>query len=266
MRRSTPVIAEALEPIGLEELTGTTELLDRVDVKYVVPVETMSRVIERLRGSHRVLTIDERTRFEYWTTYFDAPELTSFREHVQRRRRRFKCRTRHYVESGHHAFEVKLKGPRGRTLKRRMPCEPMADGPLGEPALGFLRDCLAVAYGRDLDATMVPALSVAYHRVTLAAPELGERLTCDLTLRFGGADGRTGRLRDGLAIVESKSGDGRAAADRALLALGARPVADCSKYCLGIALTRPDVRSNRFRPLMRRYFSPGVTRRSQGEA
>jgi len=257
MRRSTPAIAEGLRPIGLDELTRAAGLLERVDVKYVVPLETMGRVIERLRDSHRVLTIDERTRFEYRTTYFDSPELTSFREHVQRRRRRFKCRTRRYVESGDHAFEVKLKGLRGRTVKRRLPCEPIADGPLGGPALGFLRDCLAVAYGRELDATMVPALSVAYHRVTLAAPQLGERLTCDCALRFGGADGRTGRLRDGLAIVESKSHNGRAAADRALRALGMRPLANCSKYCLGIALTRPDARSNGFRPIVRRHFAPG---------
>jgi hypothetical protein len=70
-------------------------------------------------------------------------------------------------------------------------------------------------------------------------------------LRFGAGGG----LRDGLAILESKSASGRAVADRALLALGARPVGDCSKYCLGIALTVEGARANRLRPVLRRYFA-----------
>jgi hypothetical protein len=55
-------------------------------------------------------------------------------------------------------------------------------------------------------------------------------------------------------IVESKSAHGNATADRALRALGARPEADCSKYCLGVGYTNPRVNSNRMRPLLRRHF------------
>ena len=56
-----------------------------------------------------------------------------------------------------------------------------------------------------------------------SAPELGERLTCDFDLAFSAPDGTSGRLADGLVIVESKSPRGNAVADRALRALGARP-------------------------------------------
>jgi len=255
MRHSTPAIAEGLRPIGLEELTRAAGLLERVDVKYVVTVETMSRLIERLGDSHRVLTTDGGVWFGYRSTYFDSPGLTAFRDHVQGRRRRFKCRSRRYVDSGAHAFEVKLKGSRGRTVKRRLPCEPLPDGPLGGSALAFLRDCLVAGYGRPLDEAMDPVLTVTYRRLTLAAPSHGERLTCDLGLRVRDAAGRGGRLSEGFAILETKSHNGRSAADRALLALGARPVADCSKYCLGIGLTHPGASANRFRPLMRRYFT-----------
>lgn len=253
--------ATVVEIDYVREVTRTTVLLiDRPapaglvpDPTLDAPLETLARVVERLGDSHRVLTIGDRTRFEYRTTYFDSPDLASFREHVQGRRRRFKCRTRHYVESDERQFEVKLKGPRGRTLKRRIPIEAPTPGPLADPALGFLRACLA-GYGRTVDAAMAPALSMSYHRTTVASPERGERLTCDVGLRVAGADGAAGRLREGFAIVESKSATGRARADRALLALGARPVTDCSKYCVGIGLTRPQVRGNRFHPLLRRYF------------
>jgi hypothetical protein len=87
--------------------------------------------------------------------------------------------------------------------------------------------------------------------MTIAAPELGERLTCDVGLDFGG-----GRLDERFAIVESKSPRGAAAVDHALLEMGVRPVNGCSKYLLGMALTRDGVRDNNLRPLLRRYFTP----------
>ena len=55
-----------------------------------------------------------------------------------------------------------------------------------------------------------------------------------------------------MAIVESKSGRGDALADRALRELGQRPRPLCSKYCLGVALTRP-VTANLLRPLLRHF-------------
>ena len=93
-----------------------------------------------------------------------------------------------------------------------------------------------------------------FARITLAAPERCERLTCDVGLAFAAPDGATGRLRPGTAIVESKSRRGAALADGVLRSLGARPVSGCSKYALGIALTHPGVNANPYRPLLRRHF------------
>ena len=76
------------------------------------------------------------------------------------------------------------------------------------------------------------------------------RRTTTPTLDFGGV-----RLAAGLAIVESKSARGRAAIDRVLVAIGARPVNGCSKYLLGTALAHSGVRDNDLRPLLRRYFT-----------
>jgi hypothetical protein len=243
-----------LAPIGLDELIAGAGLLDRVDRKYVVPVATLERLIDALRPSHRLLTVGDRTTFDYRSTYFDTPDLALFRAHVQGRRRRFKCRTRLYLDSGLHAFEVKLKGPRDRTVKHRLTCPELPAGPLADPARGFMERCLAEHYDTAIAEELHPSLTVAYRRVTLAAPERDERVTYDVALRFLGPDGRGGRLADGLAVVESKSLDGRATADRVLGTLGVRPVANCSKYCLGVGLTRPGARANRLRPLLRRHF------------
>jgi hypothetical protein len=247
---SPSLIAEAFPAIRLAELEAGAALRDRIDTKYVISLDAFARLACRLADTHAALEIDGRRAFAYRSVYFDTPDLGSFRDHIQRRRRRYKCRSREYLDSGEYAFEVKLKGLRGRTVKHRM----AHDGhELSDAAIAFLRECLDSAYGRVPEGVLRPALAVAYTRVTLVAPALGERLTCDFDLRFEGPGRAAGRLDPGMAIVESKSLRGNALADRALRELGHRPQPACSKYCLGVALTRA-VAGNPLRPLLRRHF------------
>jgi len=254
---SASAIAERFAPISLAELEGSAAaLLDRVDRKYVVPVETFAALAARLGGTHRVLEIGGVRAFRYRTTYYDTPGLDAYRDHVQRRRRRYKCRSRRYEDSGACVFEIKLKGPRGRTVKHRMPYEDGLHGSVTPQALRFLRDRLLLAYGREPGEELGPTLEMAFCRLTLVAVARGERLTCDFDLAFAGAGERAGRLADGAVILESKSARGSARADRVLRELGARPVDACSKYCLGIGMTRPDIRINPFKRLLTRWFVP----------
>jgi hypothetical protein len=246
-----------LEPVALDELLAGAELCDRTDVKYVVPVTALAALAGALRGTHRVLEHGGRRAFGYETTYFDTPDLRAYREHLQQRRRRFKCRSRDYVDGDLCVFEVKLAAARGRTVKHRMAHPRERRGELTDAALAFVRGCVEHAYGQPPDLRLARTLEVVCTRVTLAAPELGERLTCDFGLVFAAADGvRRAQLAPDTAIVESKSARGRALADRALRELGARPVSGCSKYCLGIAMTAAGVRANPLKPLLRRHFEP----------
>jgi hypothetical protein len=247
MVSSPSLIAEGFGAIGLDELDAGAALRDRVDRKYVVPFEAFAALAEQLRGTHAALEIDGRRAFGYRSTYFDTPHLDAYRAHMQARRRRYKCRSREYRDSGEYAFEVKLKGLRGRTLKHRMAHH---GHELSHAALAFLRECLDRVYGRPPDEGLQPSLGVAYTRVTLAAA--GERLTCDFDLAFAGPGGAAGRLDPAMAVLESKSADGNAAADRVLRELGIRPEPLCSKYCVGVALTRP-VAANLLRPLLRHF-------------
>jgi hypothetical protein len=257
-----PSLAQLLEPferIGLDEVTATAALDDRLDVKYIVSRAELAELARRLLPSHRVLEVDGLREFGYRTTYFDTADLLTYREHVQGRRRRFKCRSREYVDSGLRAFEVKLKQGWGRTVKHRTE---LGEGPLDHldaPQLEFLRSRLRDAYARELGAALAPTLSMSFTRITLVDPERCERLTCDLQLSFAAPDGSGGALAPDAAIVESKSRSGSATADRELRALGVRPIAGCSKYCIGVGLTYPRVKRNLSLPLLRRYFHTGGT-------
>ena len=244
------------DAISLDELNEHAELLCRVDNKYIVDLETVDELARALREQFRVLDIDGRRVFTYETVYFDSPRLDNYRAHLQGRRRRFKVRSRRYVDSDLHVFEVKLKGRGGRTDKRRMRVAAGQHARLTPDAAAFADDVLRDAYGHGLPQGMQPALRMRYERVTLASCD-GERVTFDFNLDYGDAS-----LHDGYAIVETKTPNGRGVADRALVELGVRPES-CSKYSVGIGLTREDVRANPWARLMRRYF---LTRRLRERA
>jgi hypothetical protein len=169
--------AERLEPIGLESLDATAALRRRFDIKYLLSREAVVELLSRLEQTHRVLDIDGLRDFEYRTTYFDTPELGAFRDHIQGRRRRLKARVRHYAETGACFFELKLRGPRESTIKRRLPHAVGLHHQLTPESLATLEQWVRDAYGRPAPSPLAPTLDVAFRRTTLVAPERGERLT-----------------------------------------------------------------------------------------
>jgi hypothetical protein len=236
--------AERLEPIGLAALDAAAALRCRFDTKYLLPRIALDRLLSRLEPTHRVLEVDGLRDFEYRTTYFDTEQLEAFSDHLQGRRRRLKVRLRHYVDSGDCFLELKLRGARGCTIKRRVPHDPSLPRSLTADGLAALERWVRSAYDRPAPGPLAPMLDVAYRRTTLVAPERGERLTIDLELRMSaGADG-WGRLDPAFATVETKSARGPALAGRELIALGARPLDMMSKYCVGVVLAHGRARGN----------------------
>ena len=245
---SPAAIADHFDSLSLDELNARAALLTRVDRKYIVDRWTLGAFADAIASDFLILEIESRRVFTYDTVYFDSEALDAYHAHVQGRRRRFKVRSRCYVDSGRNVFEVKLKGLRGATVKHQLPIEQADHGTMTADAERFAREVLTDAYGRGLPGAMESALAMTYRRVTLAAKDDAERVTCDFALSFGSA-----ALAPGRVIVETKSERGRGEADRALRALGARPI-HVSKYCAGIALTRQDTRANPWLAVLRRHF------------
>ena len=244
--------AARFAPVGLAELEARAALQNRLDTKYLVDDAVLAGLCARLRATHAALEIDGLRVFAYESVYFDSADLATYRAHLQGRRRRFKCRSRRYVDSGLTFFELKLRGPRGRTVKRRIAhTEPWTVTP---EACAFVAGVLRDAYGHGLTQALGPTLRTRYRRLTLVSRDGAERVTMDVDLAFE-AGAAAARLRPGHALVESKAAGRRALADRVLLELGARPFSG-SKYCLGVGLTHPVRAANATRRLVRRAFEP----------
>ena len=135
-----------LPAASLAEVIERSALQARVDHKYLVPLERFAELAARLPDTYAVLEIDQLRGLAYESVYFDTPDLLTYRQHLQGRRRRYKVRTRAYLDSGACMFEVKLKGRREQTIKARLPY-PVADRTHINPqAQAFLADQLRAAY------------------------------------------------------------------------------------------------------------------------
>ncbi|CDK00622.1 conserved hypothetical protein [Microbacterium sp. C448] len=242
------------EEIGLDELVAEASLMTRVDRKYVVPRAALPAILAGLDDDTRVLEIGGERRFGYHSVYFDTPDLLSFRMAARPRRRRFKVRTRRYMEVGTAYLEIKTRGARGATVKERTEYPPAAAELLTRGARTDVASALeAVGVEPDLVTELAPTLATRYRRATLLAADSVARATVDTDLEWIEADGRALRLPH-LAIVETKSGSAASDVDRLLWRLGHRPTS-VSKYATGLAALRPELPRNRWARLLRDSFA-----------
>jgi VTC domain len=253
--RAAAVVAGAvagLPAAGLAEVLERAALQARVDRKYLVPVERFAELISRLPDRYAVLEIGRLRGFAYESVYFDTPDLLTYRQHLQGRRRRYKVRTRAYLASGDCMFEVKLKGRRDQTVKARLPY-PVADRARITPqAHAFLAAQLQAGYGQPVPR-LAARVRTAYRRTTLVDLKDGTRVTCDVNLVCSGG----GKVATGLCrhvLVETKRQGPIGEADAALRGLGLRPI-ELSKYCVAVALLHPGIRANPWHRTLQRYFA-----------
>jgi hypothetical protein len=246
---------DRFERVSLDELVTEAALLTRIDRKYVLPRAAAENLLAGMDPQTRVLEIDGARRFSYESVYFDTPELLSFHMAAQPRRRRFKLRTRSYLDTGSAFLEIKTRGARGATVKERGAYDPADAAGLTATAraeVATALEAIGVAGERadHLEATLV----TRYRRATLLAPDGVGRATVDTDLEWAAPDGIGFALPE-LAIVETKSGAAASVVDRALWRAGVRP-ATVSKYATGLAALHPRLPRNRWARLLRGPFAP----------
>lgn len=242
-------IFDGFEPLTLDALNAKAAMLERLDNKYIVPADRLRTALDAFRDRFDVLEINGNRAFTYATTYYDDPDLRSYHDHHQRRRKRCKVRIREYLDAGFGYLEVKLKDTRQVTVKKRKRLA-MPDAGLDESGRDFVDACHREQYAEAFARPLAPVLGMRYRRITLVAREGGERMTIDTALRFHAVN-LSCAVRPDMFILETKSRHGRGLADRILRSLSIRPTKQCSKYCIGMVATRQVVRHNRFLPALR---------------
>lgn len=255
-------LGAAWPSVGLDDVARAASLQTRTDHKYLVRPELLDAVLGGGRWS--VLAVDRQRLSTYESVYFDTLDLMLFRAHRQGRRRRYKVRLRRYLDSDATMLELKTKGRRGATVKSRWDVDspgcarshnactrrPCDHDDLPSSACQHVVDALSEQRGLSLP-DLRSVLVTQYRRMTFVDVVRGQRLTCDIGLRFHG-NGRDVDTGD-LVLVESKVAGRVGEVDRKLLSLGVRPV-QLSKYAVGTALVQPELSANRWNPVLQRYF------------
>jgi hypothetical protein len=238
-------ILDRFEPISLSELGGAS-LLDRVDRKFILPLSAVPDVLAELVGEYRVLEVGDSRSSRYHTVYFDSPEFRLYHDHHAGRFPRFKVRLRSYESSGEVWVEVKRKSRGGRTQKVRFPhslggAEPME----------VLEEADPLALGGSVSPRELhPVINVEYRRATLVGREGRERVTVDTLLEC--ERGGEKRSFPEMTILEVKQANSfNSPIIRLLRERGIRTVS-ISKYCLCVASVERGVKTNRFKPTLRR--------------
>ncbi|MDX1253135.1 MAG: polyphosphate polymerase domain-containing protein [Gammaproteobacteria bacterium] len=247
-------LVNPFQTISLKQLNAKAAMLERLDNKYVIRETVLRQAVTELARHFDILEIGGKRSFIYETCYFDDDKNTSYFDHHQGRRQRFKVRVRKYTDADLCFVEIKLKDKRGITVKKRLNYEVDKYGLLDEKAWEHIHSSYRDLYERDFDYALTPAIEVFYQRVTLVAKDGGERMTIDFNLAFSGTD-ISHAVDENTFIVETKSANGNGIADKILRGLHQHPTKRCSKYCVGMAILRQVQKHNKFMPALRKLIA-----------
>lgn len=230
------------EPITLDEMKAV-RMMNRTDTKYVIPISSLAELLKRSAANYRVQEVDGERLLTYHTVYYDTPGQAMYIAHQNGKKTREKIRLRTYVSSGLTFFEIKNKNNRGRTDKKRIkiPLE-NTNFLTNDETRKFL-----AKYARYTPEDLSPQLENVFQRITLVNRGMTERLTIDLNLGFHNMFNDNRASLEGVVIIELKR-DGRTPSPtRDVLTQMHIHTSSFSKYCMGYALTDPNLKQNRFK-------------------
>lgn len=233
-------------PISLAEMESV-KLMNRIDTKFVVPACLLPEMLRLAQADYYIQEIDGQRFAAYDTLYYDTPDMQMYIRHHDRQLRRQKIRVRTYIDSDLTFLEVKNKNNKGRTKKKRIVVQTndLQDIDAGQ------REWLAGKAWYDV-ATLQPQLHTRFERITLVNRAKTERLTIDTALRWENVQtGQTAALGDAVVVELKRDGNQPSGMLDILRSLRIKPLS-MSKYCIGVALTNPTVKNNRFRPKLRK--------------
>lgn len=246
MTRINPISEKLSEfsPISLKEM-GAVKLMNRVDTKFVTHKSNLFPFLELLKESHLIQEINRNRTSTYRTLYFDTEDKAMYTAHQSGKTTREKIRMREYLGSDLVFLEIKNKNNRGRTQKIRIQI-PGWNEYKNEEANHFLTE---KSWYKLKD--IAPHVQNSFDRITLVNKEKTERLTIDTNLTFYNIDNDKVYDLDNIIVIELKQ-DGFcfSYSRQCLRHLRIHPKG-FSKYCIGSALTNPNLKQNNFKDRIR---------------
>jgi hypothetical protein len=216
------------------------KLMNRIDTKFVLNIELLPDILQRIHTAYRILEIDEKKGFSYRSLYYDTTCDAMYLAHHNGKLNRFKVRFRKYLVNDLCFLEIKYKIKGTRTIKFRTPA-PVFETNLSDDSIQYINK-----FTPFKDYTLQPKIYTNFSRITLVSNALNERITIDLDLNFqlNGSDKDLERI----AIIEVKRDASVQRSDFISTLSHFRIFPQgFSKYCIGRAMLEEDLKSNNFK-------------------
>jgi hypothetical protein len=239
MSESITNILETLEGIPLSKMDDVA-LQKRIDTKFVLSISKLPAILHSIKDHYDVLEIRGQRLMNYKSLYFDTPQKKFYLDHHNGKIKTTKVRTRQYVDSNAHFFEIKMKDGRGNTRKKRIPISDI-ESVRGPKTQKFIKKISKKHY--DLQ----PVMWTLFKRLTLVSKTDLERITIDIDLSFE-FDGKQKLLSD-LSVIEVKQAnlDRNSKLFQTMKAYNVHSTG-FSKYCVGMTYIYDDLKYNTFKP------------------
>lgn len=236
------------DTISLSEMDGV-KLMNRVDTKFLISTTQLTQLLTKASDYYRVVEIEGDKICPYTTIYYDTNDAEMYTMHHNGKLNRFKIRTRSYVNSGISFLEIKRKNNKGRTSKKRIKIanESFKSMVFDEKEHDFVQSISPYQ-----TSALKPQLQNYFQRITLVDKQLTERVTIDFGLQFDKVATDIHKDVTGLVIVEMKQDGACKSYFRQFLNEMRVVPGSMSKYCLGMVLLNPDLKSNRFKKKIRK--------------
>lgn len=227
-----------LKTVSLKEMSAV-KLMNRTDTKFLTTEATLMEFLRHAKEDYLAQEVGGEINLPYFTRYYDTEDCEMYYRHLHGCHTRKKVRVRRYECSGLEYLEVKSKNNKRRTDKKRVVTSSLSD----DDRRRFLLDISE--YDSEL---LIPRIENRFDRLTLVNNDMTERLTIDTALRFRNLV--TGVVCDlnGLVIIELKRDDRFESPSAGLFRRLHISQSGFSKYCIGMALSDPTLRNNRFKP------------------
>lgn len=245
---NTLAVWQRMPTIDLDRIAAV-RLMNRVDTKYLLDEACCMRLFEMaaravLRAGDRLVPrLPLRDALLRHAAVGDVPPAPQPPPHAPQGAHAHLCRDGSLVPRGQAQEQQGTHAQAPHTHRGDI----FATAPHDAAAADFLRG--ETPYAPE---TLTPALTTRFVRVTLVNRAMTERLTLDFDLHFTNerGDGATASMQ-GLVIVELKQDALAPSPMKDILAqLRVKPF-KVSKYCVGEAMTNPQVKHNRFKAKLR---------------
>jgi hypothetical protein len=241
-------LLQEFNPISLHEMDKVL-LMNRVDTKFLIGLDQLPVILQNAVEHYRIVEIDGERISPYSSIYFDTEDAEMYTMHHNGKLNRYKVRMRSYVNSGDSFLEIKQKNNKGMTSKGRIKIDKrhFSSMELHDVEKLFIKD--KTPY---LSSALKPQIQNFFQRITLVDKDETERVTLDIGLFYRDLHTHKYKSVDGLVIVEMKQDGACKSHFRTYLnELHILP-GSMSKYCLGMALVNPNIKSNRFKNKLRK--------------